>query len=302
MDEIFKLANQLGMKKRVTSISFGQQQGPIAERAITDAIYSGSWVVLQNCHLAASWMSTLEKVISTIPKDAVHPKFRLWLTSNPTPHFPITILQQSIKITFEPPKGIRANLLGTFMKMDDAVYNSTSLTGFNAKLWKKLLFSLCFFHATAQERRKFGPLGWNHPYEFNESDLAISIRHLESFLAQPGSVQYSGLRYVIGECNYGGKVTDKWDRRTLNVILLDFFHPDIKKPKYSFSESGIYYAPEDSTLDVTLEYIKTLPMNDEPEVFGMHKNADMTHANYEMQVSIKRDSIGDHIVINFCRS
>ncbi len=49
--------------------------------------------MLQNCHLLIRWLKELEKALEQLTKP--HPDFRLWLTTAPTPEFPIGILQVS---------------------------------------------------------------------------------------------------------------------------------------------------------------------------------------------------------------
>lgn len=182
-------------------------------------------------------------------------------------------------MTNEPPTGLQQNLLRSYNSepMNDEQFY-TGCPG-NDRAFTKLLYGICFFHAVVQERKKFGPLGWNISYGFNESDFQISVQQLQMFLNQYEEIPYVAISYLTGECNYGGRVTDAWDRRAIVTILEDYVNERVVNDwTYKFSDvSNEFGVPRHSEHREIIKFIEeNIPNMPPPEVYGLHSNAGIT--------------------------
>ena len=274
--DIQKFCDEMGMSQRFKFVALGQGQGPIAENLLDIGYKKGHWILLQNCHLLASWLKKLEKILYAMKEP--HADFRLWLTTEPSDKFPLGILQRSLKVVTEPPDGLKLNMRATYSRIDSAMLEDCPHWAF-----RPCLYVLAFLHAVVLERRKYGKIGWNVNYDFNESDLNISRRLLALYLEKAHEdndefLPWGSLKYLIGDAMYGGRVSDNFDRRVLKTYLEeymgDFLFDDCQK--FSFSRVGFdYEIPAWGDLENYKQMVEKLPLTNPPSVFGLHPNAEI---------------------------
>nr|XP_015213314.1 PREDICTED: dynein heavy chain 11, axonemal [Lepisosteus oculatus] len=276
LTDVESLGKKLGFRidlGKLHNVSLGQGQEVVAEAALLKASREGHWVILQNVHLVAGWLGTLEKLLASTSEDS-HPDYRVFISAEPaaTPEehiIPQGILENSIKITNEPPAGLLANLHAALYNFDQDTLEMCA----REQEFKSILFSLCYFHACVAERRKFGPQGWNLSYPFNTGDLTISANVLYNYLEANSKVPWEDLRYLFGEIMYGGHITDDWDRRLCRTYLEEFMNP-------AMLEGGLFLCPgfpAPPNLDYLgyHEYIDDSLPPESPALYGLHPNAEI---------------------------
>uniref|UniRef100_K3X576 AAA+ ATPase domain-containing protein n=1 Tax=Globisporangium ultimum (strain ATCC 200006 / CBS 805.95 / DAOM BR144) TaxID=431595 RepID=K3X576_GLOUD len=242
------------------NIALGQGQETIAMKTLQLSVENGHWVILNNVHLMPKWLVELDKWLEQISKTSktasyaslnlnvssmaaassggsgqgarsrsivagsggLHPSFRLFITSDPSPAIPIGLLERAIKLTNEPPTGLKANVKRAF-----CCFPKSQVDDLEPRT-RCILFAMCYFHSLMLERKKFGAQGFNMMYPFAASDLLASSTVLKNYMENaPARVPWQDLRYLFGEIMYGGHIVNEFDRLVCTTYLSYFLRDEL---------------------------------------------------------------------------
>jgi len=273
--DVDRLAKKEGMDRGKTyfEISLGQGQDVVAAERLGDGARMGHWVMLNNVHLMPRWLASFEKLLDGYASSGCHAAFRVFLSSDPTSSIPVGILDRSIKLTSDPPSGLRANLKQAFSAFDREDFEELE------PRTRGILFGLCYFHAVMLERRKFGAQGANMRYPFAVGDLLNSASVLRNCMENsPAKVPWDDLRYLFGEIMYGGHIVNDSDRLVCGEYLKFFLRDELLDEMDMFPfpdvKSDYFHAPETSLqYDKVMDHLESAGDTDSPLAFGLHPNA-----------------------------
>ena len=150
-------------RAQCSNIAMGSNEGPgSADKVITNAAATGTWVLVKNVHLAPTWLQSLEKRLNALKP---HANFRLFLSMESSPKIPVNLLRASRILMYEQPAGVRANMM-------DSLSSLSTRTTEQPVEKARVYLLLSFLHAVIQERLRYvSTLGWKAFWEFNDSDV-----------------------------------------------------------------------------------------------------------------------------------
>ncbi len=271
------------MNKKYQSVAIGSAEGfDMAEKSISSATKTGTWVLLKNVHLAPQWLVELEKKLHRLTPNE---NFRLFLTMEIHPKVPRTLVRMSQVFVFEPPAGIKASLQRTY----GTVLNATR--GDRAPVERsRLHFLVSWFHAIVQERMRYTPIGWSKLYEFNESDQRCTLDTVDEWLDQvskdmpnvdPAKISWDAMRTLISQSLYGGKIDNEFDSKILSSLANQFFRVESFNSNFPLfnvaatdSTTKVLTLPDLRKTSEFMDWIEKLPSIESPLWSGLPGNVE----------------------------
>lgn len=274
-DASYKVDNLVERERAsCTNIAMGSNEGVAsADKAISNAAATGSWVLIKNVHLAPTWLQSLEKRIDSLKP---HPDFRLFLSMESSPKIPVNLLRASRVLMYEQPAGIRANMKDSLSSLAE---KATKQPVEKARVY--LLLS--FLHAVVQERLRYAPsLGWKGFWEFNDSDYECcsfiidtwidSVAHGRTNIA-PKNIPWAMLCTLMTEM-YGGKIDDESDFNTLRALVESVMMPAAFDESFHIVKDAGLTLPTTTGWQDFMKWVNALPEREPPTYLGLPANAE----------------------------
>lgn len=276
-DASYKVDNLVErMRVKCTNIAMGSNEGlASADKAISNAAQTGSWVLVKNVHLAPTWLQSLEKRMGSLNP---HSDFRLFLSMESSLKIPVNLLRASRVLMYEQPAGVRAN-------MKDSMSSLSTRATKSPVERTRLYLLLSFLHAVVQERLRYAPnLGWRGFWEFNDSDYECSAFIVDTWIdgvagsrtnIAPQNIPWEMLRYMVTE-TYGGKIDDEGDFRLLSQLVTSFLTPAAYEVDHKLVDGpdGGLAVPSGTNLQDFNAWIHRLPEREPPTYLGLPANAE----------------------------
>ncbi|KAI9703864.1 MAG: hypothetical protein M1836_007636 [Candelina mexicana] len=273
------------MHATCTNIAMGSIEGLTgADKAVSNAAATGSWVLIKNVHLAPIWLQSLEKRLNSLKP---HTDFRLFLSMETSPKIPVNLLRASRILYYEQPAGVKAN-------MKDSLSSLSSRAIKQPVERARVYLLLSLLHAVVQERLRYAPqLGWKGLWEFNDSDYECSAFIIDKWIdsiasdrsnVTPSALPWDMIRTLVTE-TYGGKVDDESDFRRLSELVRNFFTPAAFESEHNLvaniSDMGklaegdqSLIAPDGIGMKDFMEWVDRLPEREPPTFLGLPANAE----------------------------
>ena len=201
-----------------------EDQEDIVIQKIMQHSLAKSWLCLKNLHLVVEILPIIEKCLCKLHS---HEHFRLILTSERHSSFPVNLLKNCLKISYELPVGVKYNMLRTYEHWSDDYV----ALGMNPAR-SRLLFCLTWFHVVLQERCNYIPFGWSQYYEFSLSDLRAAANFIDRMYKWMKTVSddsqwWEFIHGILVNSIYGSRIDHPMDIQIFSSLVAQFFNSNI---------------------------------------------------------------------------